>query len=78
MFFLFLTVSLDFYTDQLKGVKKFMVSTLQRRKSTRGASSGAWEDSARSFNDAMAWIVQQKVRAHTRAHTQVWAKYFYL
>ncbi|XP_037829964.1 desmoplakin isoform X3 [Kryptolebias marmoratus] len=52
--------SVDVYNDQLMGVKKVMVSSLQRRKSTRGGSSGAWEEPGKSFHDAMAWIAQQK------------------
>lgn len=48
--------------DQLKGVHKAITGSIHRRRSTRG-SSGAWEETivARSFQDAMAWIAQQKV-----------------
>lgn len=43
--------------------------SMRRRRSTRGSSVG-WEDAGRSFHEAMAWIGQQKVCAHTR-HTHI-------
>lgn len=60
--------SVEICKDQLKGVHMAMVGTVQRRRSMRGSSSG-WEESGRSFNDAMAWIAQQKVCKHTQAQT---------
>uniref|UniRef100_A0A3Q2GMP6 Desmoplakin b n=1 Tax=Cyprinodon variegatus TaxID=28743 RepID=A0A3Q2GMP6_CYPVA len=49
-----------------------MSGTMQRRKSmsmsmSRRKSSGGWEESARSYNDAMAWIAQQKRLIETTA-----------
>lgn len=57
--------------DQLKGVHKAMTGSLHRRRSTRGSGGVAmWEDDGRSYQDAMAWIAQQKVlkRTHTPTH----------
>lgn len=56
--------------DQLKGVHKAMTGSLHRRRSTRGSGGAVWEDNGRSYQDAMAWIAQQKVlkRTHTHAH----------
>ncbi|KAK9519723.1 hypothetical protein VZT92_022433 [Zoarces viviparus] len=51
--------NVETYRDQLKGVHMAITGTLQRRRSTRG-SSGGWEEPGRSFQDAMAWIGQQK------------------
>lgn len=56
-FFLF---RLEMYKDQLKGVHMVYTGSMKRRRSTRG-SSGAYEDVGRTYNDAMAWIAQQKV-----------------
>uniref|UniRef100_A0A3Q3X8R6 Uncharacterized protein n=1 Tax=Mola mola TaxID=94237 RepID=A0A3Q3X8R6_MOLML len=50
--------TLEMCKDQLKGVHKAIKGTV-RRRSTRG-SLGAWEESGRSFQDAMSWITQQK------------------
>lgn len=48
--------------DQLKGVHKAMTGSLHRRRSTKGSGGVAmWEDNGRSYQDAMAWIAQQKV-----------------
>ncbi|CAB1332174.1 unnamed protein product [Coregonus sp. 'balchen'] len=45
--------------DQLKGVHMAINGTMQRRsQGSRG--SGTWEEAGRSFNEAMAWIGQQK------------------
>ncbi|XP_030582834.1 desmoplakin-B isoform X2 [Archocentrus centrarchus] len=51
--------SVEMYKDQLRGVHMAMTGTSQRRKSTRGSSSG-WEEPGRSYNDAIGWIAQQK------------------
>ncbi|XP_015227441.1 PREDICTED: desmoplakin-like [Cyprinodon variegatus] len=64
--------NVDLYTDQLKEVHMVMSGTMQRRKSmsmsmSRRKSSGGWEESARSYNDAMAWIAQQKRLIETTA-----------
>ncbi|XP_034387213.1 desmoplakin-like isoform X1 [Cyclopterus lumpus] len=45
--------------DQLKGVRMAMSGSMHRIRTTRG-SSGGWEEPGRSFQDAMAWIAQQK------------------
>uniref|UniRef100_A0A3B4Y9Q9 Desmoplakin n=1 Tax=Seriola lalandi dorsalis TaxID=1841481 RepID=A0A3B4Y9Q9_SERLL len=45
--------------DQLRGVHMAISGTMQRRRSTRG-SSGGWEEPGRNFQDALAWIAQQK------------------
>uniref|UniRef100_A0AAQ6IMY1 Desmoplakin b n=1 Tax=Anabas testudineus TaxID=64144 RepID=A0AAQ6IMY1_ANATE len=50
---------LEMYKDQLKGVHMVYTGSMKRRRSTRG-SSGAYEDVGRTYNDAMAWIAQQK------------------
>lgn len=64
---------MDLYTDQLKEVHMVMSGTMQRRKSmsmsmSRRKSSGGWEESARSYNDAMAWIAQQKAGTNSNTH----------
>uniref|UniRef100_A0A8D3B499 Desmoplakin b n=1 Tax=Scophthalmus maximus TaxID=52904 RepID=A0A8D3B499_SCOMX len=51
--------SLELCRDQLKGVHMAMTGSMKRRRSTR-ESVGAWEEPGRSFNDAIAWITQQK------------------
>ena len=67
-FLLSLIGRMEMCKDQLRGVHKAIKGTL-RRRSTRG-SSGAWEESSRSFQDAIAWITQQKVDTqHTHTHT---------
>ncbi|XP_013978692.2 desmoplakin isoform X3 [Salmo salar] len=48
--------SIELFRDQLKGVHMAVYGTMQRR--SRG--SGAWEEAGRSFNEAIAWIGQQK------------------
>ncbi|XP_042369607.1 desmoplakin-like isoform X3 [Plectropomus leopardus] len=45
--------------DHLKDVHFAMTGSIHRRRSTRG-SSGGWEEPGRSFEDAIAWIAQQK------------------
>ncbi|XP_024278013.1 desmoplakin isoform X3 [Oncorhynchus tshawytscha] len=51
--------SIDLFRDQLKGVHMAVYGTMQRRsRGSRG--SGAWEEAGRSFNEAIAWIGQQK------------------
>ncbi|XP_019202220.1 desmoplakin-B isoform X3 [Oreochromis niloticus] len=51
--------SVEMYNNQLKGVHMVISGTTQRRKSTRGGSGG-WEETGRSYHDAMGWIAQQK------------------
>ncbi|XP_028442753.1 desmoplakin-B [Perca flavescens] len=51
--------TLEMCKDQLKGVHMAIHSTTHRRRSTRGGSGG-WEEPGRSYQDAMAWIAQQK------------------
>ncbi|XP_068581081.1 desmoplakin-B [Cebidichthys violaceus] len=51
--------TLESCKDQLKGVHMAMTGSLHRKRSTRG-SSGGWEEPGKSFQDAMAWIAQQK------------------
>ncbi|XP_068445713.1 desmoplakin-B-like isoform X1 [Clinocottus analis] len=51
--------TMEMCKDQLKGVHMAMTGSMNRRRSTRG-SSGGWEEPGRSFQDAMAWIAQQK------------------
>ncbi|XP_071342654.1 desmoplakin-B-like isoform X2 [Trachinotus anak] len=51
--------TLEICKDQLRGVHMAISGTMQRRRSTRG-SSGGWEESGRSFQDAISWISQQK------------------
>ncbi|KAM8874633.1 desmoplakin-B isoform 2-T2 [Spinachia spinachia] len=46
--------------DQLKVVHRAMTGSMPRRKRSNRGSSGAWEEPGRSFQDAMAWIAQQK------------------
>ncbi|XP_040041127.2 desmoplakin-B isoform X2 [Gasterosteus aculeatus] len=46
--------------DQLKGVHMAMTGSMPRRRRSNRGSSGAWEEPGRSFQDAMAWIAQQK------------------
>ncbi|XP_071202197.1 desmoplakin-A-like isoform X2 [Salvelinus alpinus] len=51
--------SIELFRDQLKGVHMAVYGTMQRRsRGSRG--SGAWEEAGRSFNEAIAWIGQQK------------------
>ncbi|XP_075944187.1 desmoplakin-B [Anarhichas minor] len=50
--------TVETYRDQLKGVHMAMTGSLQRRSTRR--SSGGREEHGRSFQDAMAWIGQQK------------------
>ncbi|XP_076579508.1 desmoplakin-B isoform X1 [Chaetodon auriga] len=58
--------TLEMCKDQLKGVHMAMSGTINRRRSNRG-SSGAWEESGRSFQDAMGWIAQHKRLIETAA-----------
>ncbi|XP_039666821.1 desmoplakin isoform X2 [Perca fluviatilis] len=51
--------TLEICKDQLKGVHMAISGTTHRRRSTRGGSGG-WEEPGRSYQDAMAWIAQQK------------------
>uniref|UniRef100_A0A3Q2YS46 Desmoplakin n=1 Tax=Hippocampus comes TaxID=109280 RepID=A0A3Q2YS46_HIPCM len=51
--------SWEICNDQLKGVHLAMAGSLQKRRSVK-ASSGSWEEPGRSFQDAVAWIAQQK------------------
>ncbi|XP_041696127.2 desmoplakin isoform X3 [Coregonus clupeaformis] len=51
--------SVELFRDQLKGVHMAIYGTMQRRsRGSRG--SGTWEEAGRSFNEAIAWIGQQK------------------
>lgn len=59
IFLCFLIRSVEMYNNQLKGVHMVISGTTQRRKSTRGGSGG-WEETGRSYHDAMGWIAQQK------------------
>ncbi|XP_031138173.1 desmoplakin-like isoform X2 [Sander lucioperca] len=51
--------TLEICKDQLKGVHMAISGTMHRRRSTRGGSGG-WEEPGKSYQDAMAWIAQQK------------------
>ncbi|CAB1323988.1 unnamed protein product, partial [Coregonus sp. 'balchen'] len=56
--------SVELFRDQLKGVHMAIYGTMQRRsRGSRG--SGTWEEAGRSFNEAIAWIGQQKVQKTT-------------
>ncbi|KAM8822270.1 LOW QUALITY PROTEIN: desmoplakin-B-like [Synchiropus picturatus] len=48
----------EHYKDQLKGVHMALSGSMRRRSAR--VSSGGWEEPSRSFQDAMAWISQQK------------------
>ncbi|XP_062858020.1 desmoplakin-B isoform X2 [Trichomycterus rosablanca] len=54
-----IVMSVDQCTDQLKAVHMALSGSLQRK--TRGSrGSISWDDAGRSFQDAIAWISQQK------------------
>ncbi|KAM3875813.1 desmoplakin-B [Diretmus argenteus] len=52
--------SVEMYRDQLKGVHQAISGTMLRRSRSSRGSAGGWEDPGKSFNDAVAWIGQQK------------------
>ncbi|XP_061594907.1 epiplakin-like [Cololabis saira] len=59
-------------SEQLKDVHMAMTAmtggSVQRRRSTRGSSGGGgWDETPRSFTDAMGWISQQKRLVETAA-----------
>ncbi|KAJ0032595.1 hypothetical protein NQD34_002676 [Periophthalmus magnuspinnatus] len=59
--------TMEICRDQLKGVHMALTGSMRRKKSRRAGSvsgaptgGGAWEEPPRSYQDAMAWIVQHK------------------
>ncbi|XP_055364405.1 desmoplakin-like isoform X3 [Betta splendens] len=54
-----IAMTLERCKDHYNAVNMAIKGTLRRRRSTRG-SSGVWEEPGRTFDDAIAWISQQK------------------
>ncbi|KAI4899136.1 hypothetical protein NFI96_013228 [Prochilodus magdalenae] len=59
-------ISVDQCNDQLRAVHMAAGGTLQRKSHGSRGSTG-WDESSRSFNDAIAWINQQKRLIETSA-----------
>ncbi|KAM6962578.1 desmoplakin-B [Aplochiton taeniatus] len=52
--------SVEICRDQLRGVHMLISGTMQRKSRSSRGSGGGWEEAGRSFNEAVAWIGQQK------------------